>query len=156
MHGRIPLRRLAISIAAVALLAFAAVAYASTVTINARSNVLPMTGKEPLVGSRDSVVVKARNLGPHVPYSIHIYPDTYGQEPTSRSCKGELHSLKRRSTSGGRVVLGPIPASGSGIKPWCKGIVYRGDLHYKSVIERRIAFCVRGSEVGGPACDQNR
>lgn len=130
---------------------------ATTVTINARSNVLPMTGKEPLVGSRQSVLVKARGLGPHVKYSIKIYPDTYMYEPTSSACKGELHSLARRSTSSGVVVLGPIRASGTGIKPWCKGIVYRGDLHYRSVIERRIAFCVRGSAApGAAACEDNR
>ena len=149
MHGRILLVIFGLGLAAAA----SAIAGVN-VTINARDNILPMSGKEPLVGARQGVIVKAKNLGGGRKYAIHIYPDTAGWEPTSSSCKGELHSTAR-PVRNGRVTLGPIPARGRGIKPWCKGIVYRGDLHYKSVIERRIAFCVKGSEVGGPDCEAN-
>ena len=83
---------------------------------------VPAKDPSPTVITRPSLVTRGQTVRlkehapyPNTPVRFKLYPETYGYRPTSTSCQGKFFTTRRRTGSGGTVIITLHPR-----KPLCR------------------------------------
>jgi len=129
------------------LLAMAALA---PITVTAKDPSPTVITRPSLVTRGQTVRVKEHAPYPNTPVRFKLYPETYGYRPTSSSCQGKFFTARRRTGSGGTVVITLHPR-----KPLCRGVLYQAEalIGTGDVPDKFAHFCVRGrTSATGTAC----
>jgi hypothetical protein len=130
-----------------------AAAALTPITITAKDPSPTVITRPSLVSRTQTVRVREHAPYPNTPVRFKVYPETYGYRPTSSACQGKFFTVRRRTGSGGTVVITLQPH-----KRLCKGVLYQAEalIGTGDVPDKFAHICVRGrTSATGTACSDS-
>lgn len=134
----------------ISLLAIAALA---PVTVAAKDPSPTVITRPTLVTRGQTVRVKEHAPYPNTPVRFKVYPEAPGFRATNSSCQGQFFTARRRTGSGGTVIITLHPH-----KPLCRGVLYHAEalIGTGDVPDKFAHMCVRGrTSATGSACSDS-